>query len=103
MAWNRSGATASNGAGSVTAFGAFVDIGVHQDGLVHVSELADRFVSDPSEVVKTGDKIKVSVIGVDRARNRIALSARTKPRGESRAATGAGLGPAAPRRASITA
>ena len=67
---------------NVTAFGAFVDIGVHQDGLVHISELADRYVSDPSEVVKTGDKIKVRVIGVDRARNRIALSARTKPREE---------------------
>ena len=72
---------------NVTAFGAFVDIGVHQDGLVHISELADRYVSDPSEVVKTGDKIKVRVIGVDRARNRIALSARTKPR-EDRARDG---------------
>ena len=72
---------------NVTAFGAFVDIGVHQDGLVHISELADRYVSDPSEVVKTGDKIKVRVIGVDRARNRIALSARTKPR-EDRAREG---------------
>jgi len=70
---------------NVTAFGAFVDIGIHQDGLVHVSELADRYVSDPSEVVKTGDKIKVRVIGVDKARNRISLSARTKPRGEGRA------------------
>ena len=70
---------------NVTAFGAFVDIGIHQDGLVHVSELADRFISDPSEVVKTGDKIKVRVIGVDKARNRISLSARTKPREERRA------------------
>ena len=69
---------------NVTAFGAFVDIGVHQDGLVHVSELADRFITDPSEVVKTGDRIKVRVIGVDKARNRISLSARTKPRGEGR-------------------
>jgi uncharacterized protein len=65
---------------NVTAFGAFVDIGIHQDGLVHVSELADRFIRDPSEVVKTGDKIKVRVIGVDKARNRVSLSARTKPR-----------------------
>ena len=64
---------------NVTAFGAFVDIGIHQDGLVHVSELADRFVSDPSEVVKTGDKIKVRVIGVDKARNRVSLSARSSP------------------------
>ena len=61
---------------NVTAFGAFVDIGVHQDGLVHVSELCDRFVSDPSEVVKTGDKIKVRVLAVDAARKRISLSAR---------------------------
>lgn len=65
---------------NVTAFGAFVDIGIHQDGLVHVSEIADRFVRDPSEVVKTGDKITVKVIGVDKARNRVSLSARTKPR-----------------------
>ena len=65
---------------NVTAFGAFVNIGVHQDGLVHVSEIADRFVRDPSEVVKTGDRITVRVLGVDKARNRISLSARTKPR-----------------------
>ena len=76
---------------NVTAFGAFVDIGIHQDGLVHVSELADRFVSDPSEVVKTGDKIKVRVIGVDKARNRISLSARTTPR-EGRASARANNG-----------
>ena len=65
---------------NVAAFGAFVDIGVHQDGLVHVSELADRFVSDPNEVVKVGDKIKVRVLAVDKDRNRISLTARTKPR-----------------------
>lgn len=65
---------------NVAAFGAFVDIGVHQDGLVHVSELADRFIRDPNEVVKVGDKIKVKVIGVDKARQRISLSARTQPR-----------------------
>lgn len=64
---------------NVTAFGAFVDIGIHQDGLVHVSELADHFVQDPSTVVKAGDKIKVRVIGVDKARNRVSLSARSKP------------------------
>jgi uncharacterized protein len=64
----------------VTAFGAFVDIGIHQDGLVHVSEIADRFVRDPAEVVKTGDRIKVRVLAVDKARNRVSLSARTKPR-----------------------
>ena len=76
----REGMTLEGIVTNVTAFGAFVDIGIHQDGLVHVSELADRFVSDPSEVVKTGDKIKVRVIGVDKARNRISLSARTQPR-----------------------
>ncbi len=62
---------------NVTAFGAFVDIGVHQDGLVHVSELADRFIRDPSEVVQTGARIKVRVLEVDIPRKRIALSARS--------------------------
>jgi uncharacterized protein len=61
---------------NVTAFGAFVDIGVHQDGLVHISQLADRFVKDPSEVVHAGDKLEVRVLEVDLARRRIALSAR---------------------------
>ncbi len=61
---------------NVTAFGAFVDVGVHQDGLVHVSKLADRFVKDPSEVVKVGDRIRVKVMEVDLARQRISLSAR---------------------------
>ncbi|HPG88894.1 MAG TPA: Tex family protein [Hyphomicrobium sp.] len=59
---------------NVTAFGAFVDIGVHQDGLVHVSELADTFVKDPRDVVKTGDVVKVRVKDVDAARKRIALT-----------------------------
>ena len=59
---------------NVTAFGAFVDIGVHQDGLVHISELADRFVKDPREVVKAGDVVRVRVKEVDPARKRIALS-----------------------------
>ena len=63
---------------NVTAFGAFVDIGVYQDGLVHVSELSDRFIRDPAEVVKTGDKLKVRVLSVDKARRRIALSAKTQ-------------------------
>jgi uncharacterized protein len=62
---------------NVTAFGAFVDIGVHQDGLVHISQLADRFVKDPNEVVKAGDKLKVRVLEVDMARKRIALTARS--------------------------
>jgi uncharacterized protein len=59
---------------NVTAFGAFVDIGVHQDGLVHVSELAHRFVKDPAEVVKVGERCKVRVIKVDLERRRIGLS-----------------------------
>jgi uncharacterized protein len=62
---------------NVTAFGAFVDVGVHQDGLVHVSQLASRFIKDPHQVVKVGDKIKVRVIEVDRVRKRIALTAKT--------------------------
>ncbi|MCA3575427.1 MAG: helix-hairpin-helix domain-containing protein, partial [Aestuariivirga sp.] len=61
---------------NVAAFGAFVDIGVHQDGLVHVSQLADRFVKDPHEVVKAGDIVRVRVVEVDVARNRIGLSMR---------------------------
>ncbi|WP_181706206.1 Tex family protein [Chthonobacter rhizosphaerae] len=61
---------------NVTAFGAFVDIGVHQDGLVHVSQLADRFVKDPHAVVKAGDVVKVRVVEVDAKRKRIALSMR---------------------------
>jgi protein Tex len=61
---------------NVTNFGAFVDIGVHQDGLVHISALANRFVKDPREVVKTGDIVKVKVIEVDVKRKRIALSMR---------------------------
>ncbi|NSY16405.1 Tex family protein [Neorhizobium sp. AL 9.2.2] len=61
---------------NVAAFGAFVDIGVHQDGLVHVSQLADKFVKDPHEVVKAGDVVKVRVVEVDVKRKRIALSMR---------------------------
>ena len=61
---------------NVAAFGAFVDIGVHQDGLVHVSQLADRFVKDPHEVVKAGDVVKVRVVEIDIPRKRIALTMR---------------------------
>ena len=61
---------------NVTHFGAFVDVGVHQDGLVHVSQLADRFVRDPAEVVSAGDRVTVRVLGVDLARKRISLSRR---------------------------
>jgi protein Tex len=61
---------------NVAGFGAFVDIGVHEDGLVHVSQLADRFVKDPGEVVKAGDVVEVRVLQVDLARKRISLSMR---------------------------
>ncbi len=59
---------------NVANFGAFVDIGVHQDGLVHISHLADKFIKDPREVVKTGDMVKVKVLEIDVQRQRIALS-----------------------------
>jgi uncharacterized protein len=64
---------------NVTAFGAFVDIGVHQDGLVHVSQLADTFVKEPASVVKPGQKVQVTVTEIDLPRNRIALSMRSNP------------------------
>ena len=59
---------------NVTAFGAFVDIGVHQDGLVHISKMGNRFISSPTEVVKVGEQIRVAVLGVDLERKRISLS-----------------------------
>ena len=59
---------------NVAAFGAFVDLGVHQDGLIHVSQLSDRFVNDAREVVKTGSIVKVKVLEVDLARKRISLT-----------------------------
>jgi uncharacterized protein len=59
---------------NITNFGAFVDVGVHQDGLVHVSQLADRYVSDPTQVVHLHQHVRVRVIGVDLRRNRISLS-----------------------------
>jgi uncharacterized protein len=65
---------------NITAFGAFVDIGVHQDGLVHVSELANHFVKDPATVVKVGQKVTVTVLAVDPARKRISLSMKSRPR-----------------------
>jgi protein Tex len=64
---------------NVTAFGAFVDIGVHQDGLVHVSQLSDRFIKDPAEVVKVQQKVMVTVTDVDLPRKRIALSMKAAP------------------------
>ncbi|WP_062231679.1 Tex family protein [Aureimonas sp. N4] len=63
---------------NVAAFGAFVDIGVHQDGLVHVSQISDRFVKDPAEVVKAGQVVRVRVVEVDEKRKRISLSMKTQ-------------------------
>lgn len=64
---------------NVTAFGAFVDIGVHQDGLVHISQLSDQFVKNPADVVKVGQKVQVTVMEVDMARKRVGLSMKSKP------------------------
>ncbi|MEN9538094.1 MAG: hypothetical protein RLZZ126_329 [Pseudomonadota bacterium] len=74
MADLKPGMTLEGTVSNVAAFGAFVDLGVHQDGLVHVSQLAHRFVSDAREVVKTGDIVKVQVLEVDPARQRISLT-----------------------------
>ena len=59
---------------NVTNFGAFVDVGVHQDGLIHISQMADRFVKNPSEIVKTQEQVMVTVLDVDMVRKRISLS-----------------------------
>ncbi|MCX5845402.1 MAG: Tex family protein [Deltaproteobacteria bacterium] len=64
---------------NVTAFGAFVDVGVHQDGLVHLSEMADRFVKNPHDVLKVNQKVTVTVINVDEKRKRISLSMKANP------------------------
>ena len=66
---------------NVAAFGAFVDVGVHQDGLVHISQLADRFVRDPAEVVRVQQKVEVTVLEIDLPRRRIALSMKKNARG----------------------
>jgi len=79
---------------NVAAFGAFVDIGVHQDGLVHVSELSDRFVREPSEVVKVSQRVRVTVLEVDLERRRIALSLKSNPVVGSREARAAAAKPA---------
>jgi uncharacterized protein len=73
---------------NITAFGAFVDIGVHQDGLVHVSHLSDRFVSNPAEVVKVHQKVEVTVLEVDAARKRISLSLKSDPNAPAKPAGG---------------
>jgi len=90
---------------NVAQFGAFVDLGVHQDGLVHVSQLSHKFVNDAREVVKTGDIVKVKVLEVDAARKRISLSMKLDAAPARRDGPrdnrfeGAGRGYAAPRRA----
>jgi uncharacterized protein len=80
---------------NVTAFGAFVDIGVHQDGLVHVSELSNRFVSNPNEVVKVQQRVEVTVMSVDIPRKRIALSMKTNQPATAPAKKKEGAKPAA--------
>ena len=87
---------------NVAAFGAFVDIGVHQDGLVHVSAMAKTFVKDPREIVKPGDIVRVKVLDVDKPRKRIALTLRLddevgrNPGGVRAAAARADDGPRTP-------
>jgi uncharacterized protein len=78
---------------NVTAFGAFVDVGVHQDGLVHISQLSDQFVKAPADVVKVGQRVRVTVVEVDLPRKRIALSMKQNPEAPS---GGAPRGNAAP-------
>lgn len=77
---------------NVTAFGAFVDVGVHQDGLVHISQISDQFVKNPAEVLKVGQRVQVTVVEVDLARNRIGLSMKSRP--ELNAQRGPASGPA---------
>ena len=69
---------------NITRFGAFADIGIKQDGLIHISQLADRFVKDPGEVVKIGQKVEVRVVEIDAKRNRIALHAKGVAKGNTR-------------------
>jgi uncharacterized protein len=88
---------------NVAAFGAFVDVGVHQDGLVHISELADRFVKDPREVVKAGDVVRVRVKEVDLARKRIALTMKSGAIERGAGGSSFSSGQAADRRGSTSA
>ena len=80
---------------NVAAFGAFVDVGVHQDGLVHISALANTFVKDPRSVVKPGDVVRVKVLEVDQARKRIALTMRLDDEAGRQPAPDRGAGSAA--------
>ena len=82
---------------NVTAFGAFVDIGVHQDGLVHISQLADRYVSDPNQVVKVAQRVEVTVLDVDLDRKRISLSMKQGATGERKEAAAGPQAEKAPR------
>ncbi len=76
---------------NVTNFGAFVDVGVHQDGLVHISALSENYVKDPHAVVKAGDIVRVKIMEVDVQRKRVAMSMRLGDEpGPTRAATGGG-------------
>ena len=68
------GAKLSGKVSGITDFGAFVDIGVHQDGLVHISQISDSFIKHPSEVLKVGQKVEVKVLGVDLPKKRISLT-----------------------------
>jgi uncharacterized protein len=63
---------------NITAFGAFVDIGVHQDGLVHISQMADRYVKNPADIVSVLQRVQVTVLDIDHARNRISLSMKSE-------------------------
>ena len=82
---------------NITAFGAFVDIGVHQDGLVHLSQITNRFIKDPNEVLKVHQQVEVTVTEVDAARKRISLSMKTdEPKKENRPANPKGNQPAKP-------
>lgn len=84
MADLKAGMTLTGTVRNVIDFGVFVDIGVHQDGLVHISEVADRYIKHPSEVVKVGDVVSVTVLGVDTAKKRISLTMRRRPDSEPR-------------------
>jgi uncharacterized protein len=90
---------------NVTAFGAFVDIGVHQDGLVHISQLSDHFVKDPAEVVKVHQKVMVTVMAVDLNKKRISLTMKdpSKPAAPQKPASESRTGAAKPGPASKSA